>query len=117
MIGSILGQALVNQTGIPTLFYLSWVFTTVGLFCFFLLPIQKNDPPISLVRIILQYGYRTALHDLKMLYSDILVMYWSIWWILAYGAYSIIANYYQTVLYNLDNNGNFGLIEAFMEAT
>ena len=141
VIGALLGQACMSwiTTDMVVLFYMSFFFTTLGLLSFvFLFPhpvrgrhrtallLAENadeDPPtleesptlLSLWRE--RGGVRGTLRLLADVYasSSFTVAAWSAWWVLAYGAHTILSDYYQTAFYSRDKDGNFGFLEACME--
>ena len=117
--GSLLGQLLVDYAGVDKdlriLFYLSWIFTSIGFALFFVLPEQRYEPPPSLARSFRQEGFQGTIHVLRRLYRDNVVSVWSVWWIFGLLNHSVVSNYYQNQFYDIDPNGKFGYVEAFME--
>eukprot|EP00298_Acanthocystis_sp_HF-20_P015252 c21072_g1_i1.p1 GENE.c21072_g1_i1~~c21072_g1_i1.p1 ORF type:complete len:486 (+),score=151.79 c21072_g1_i1:47-1459(+) len=130
-LGSILGSLIVDFDVTPAiwfsnnqnnqnsnrsvefLFYLSWIFTSIGLLCFFILPKAKRSPPPSVVSLIKNNGFRNVLNDVKSSYDNKQVRIWSFWWIIGYGCFAIYVNYYQNQFLNIDPNGSFGYVGAF----
>jgi hypothetical protein len=114
-----MGQILVDYAGVDNdlriLFYLSWIFTSIGFAFFFVLPEQRYEPPPSLARSFRQRGLGGTIQVLRQLYRDNLVCVWSVWWIFGLLNHSIVSNYYQNQFYDIDPKGKFGYVEAFME--
>ena len=119
VLGSLMGQILVDYAGVDNdlriLFYLSWIFTSIGFAFFFVLPEQRYEPPPSLARSFRQRGLGGTIQVLRQLYRDNLVCVWSVWWIFGLLNHSIVSNYYQNQFYDIDPKGKFGYVEAFME--
>lgn len=119
VLGSILGQVLVDYTAadrnLRVLFYASWAFTTIGFVFFFALPSPRKDAPPSLAKTIRSRGVRETWRVLQRLYVDKCVIMWSSWWIFGLVAHSIVSNYYQNQFYDIEPNGKFGYVEAFIE--
>jgi len=120
-LGSLLGQFLFSYAGfdhnLDGLFYLSWVFTTLGFVMFLLFfPAPIRSPPPSLVSVLLHRGFSTAVQDLCSMYASFPVRLWSVWWVLALGSHQMIANYYQTQFSEIDPAcaDTLGYVEATM---
>ena len=119
VIGSLLGQTLVSYFNceLKTLFYVSLVFTSVGVVWFLLLlpgPISDQNQH-SLVEVVRSEGFSSAMRCINKLYKSKLVRLWTIWWICCFAASNIVSNYYQNQLYEIDSNGKFGYGEAGVE--
>jgi len=117
VLGSVIGQLLVDYTdiGLTGLFYISWCFTSIGLFCFIFLPSPQYVPPENIFQFIKSHPFNETFTEISSLYSTFRVQIWSLWWFLGYSSANIITNYYQNQFYAIDPNGKFGYAEAFME--
>lgn len=118
--GSVLGQVLYDHTpvkhNLDVLFYLSWGFTSLGVLCFFiLLPRQRNPSPPSAFQILRDEGFQVVFAQLRRMYAHAIILLWSLWWLMGFGASNIITNYYQTQFYDIESDGDFGTVEALIE--
>ena len=103
VLGSLVGEAMV-RSGLPlvSLFYASWGCTTIGAATFLFLPAPVRTPRPSLVGTARRDGIASALVLLGEAYRDPCVRAWSAWWVLGFGCYAIIANYYQLQFLDID---------------
>ena len=118
--GSVLGSLLMPLVQLPTLFFISWGFTSAGALAFLLLPAPLQAAPPSLAALLCRDGPRAVAAELCELYGADLQRLWLLWWCTGYAAWNIVANYYQMQLLGLasgaDDERAFGFIEAGLEA-
>ena len=123
LLSSILAQILVSYTNLAnnytSLFYLSWISTTIALLSFFILPKPNRTSPISIFKIIKNDGFRVMFNYIYDMYFEKsgIVQIWSIWWIGGYASYSIYSNYYQNqfIEYNQKSNNAYGFVNGVIE--
>jgi len=114
ILASLLGQMLVSHTevgdNLTVLFYISWGSTTaaLGVFILCLPPPSRPAPPPELWRLM-----RPT--DMKSMYSGRAVQVWSLWWVLGFGGFTLVINYYQMQLYDIDPKIPFGMVEVLIE--
>ena len=122
--GSLLGELLVTsfQTELTTLFYLSMCSTTIGLVCFVVLlpaPTKQHahlQPSAHGSAEGWSVRWARLKQEVVVLYRDVpAVRTAAAWWVAAYSANLLAGNYYQTMLYNADQDANFGFAEAALE--
>ncbi|KAL3903024.1 MAG: hypothetical protein SGPRY_011835 [Prymnesium sp.] len=120
VMGALMAQLLVSQfeqiaANLQSLFYLSWLFTTLGCLAFFLLPPPVREAPPALARVLLRRGPLSTMRELGSLYSCAQGRIWLLWWCLGLSAHSVILNYFQLQLAQLSEHIPFGLLEASVE--
>jgi len=120
-VGSLLGQLLFSYAGFQEqmsgLFYLSWGFTSLGTFIFVLFsPAPIHEAPESLVTLARSRGLMAVVDTVRAMYSESLVLLWSLWWLMGLGSHNMIANYYQTQFAEIDPSigHSLGYVEFIM---
>eukprot|EP00854_Cymbomonas_tetramitiformis_P014727 gene14727-17402_t len=59
--------------------------------------------------------FGSVLGQLRGMYAHAIILLWSLWWLMGFGASNIITNYYQTQFYDIESDGDFGTVEALIE--
>jgi hypothetical protein len=90
MLGGLSGELLVDYTSVhdnlTILFYVTWGFSFIAIGFFVLLPKPVRCPPPSFVSIIRKEGLSKASNIVIGLYRDSVVLNWSGWWMIGFGA-------------------------------
>ena len=86
VLAALLAQVLVST--VPSvaadykpLFYISWLFTTLGALAFWLLPPPTREAPPALARELLRHGLRPTVRELWVLYRPLEAHTWLLWWV------------------------------------
>ena len=130
------------RNNLTILFYMSWISVSLAFVACAMLPLPARESPESLAKMIYHKKFNQIKNLIKSFYMNPIVFVWSVWWIagyvfilcltmsmleikhththkpkkiLAFGSYNVYENYYQNLIYNANNNANFGLILATIE--
>lgn len=117
VLGSLLAELLHHGFGLPLrdLFYASWVFTSLGCLASLWMPrleaktMPQTDP-------LAEASCGSSFKALVGVYGHPVAQLWSCYWLFGCGASLLVGNYFQTVLFSLDPDTNFGFAEALTEA-
>ena len=120
VLAALLAQLLVSSSpsiaaDLTPLFYLSWLFTSLGTLAFLLLPPPIRKPPPALAHELLRHGPRATLRELVTLYRPRETHTWLVWWCLGVSGQAIVLNYFQLQLSETSETTAYGLLEAAVE--